>query len=227
MPPITVRESDASDSDAINALVTELARDFGGIDVLVSNLAFAKPVESLADLKRGSFELSLRYTAWPVVELVQASRAIDEIILVHIAAIDPETFEVLQSFAACFHHYARIMLQEIAPAPLDHLASVERHRQAHAPISTRIGIVSRAHRKRHQIVDVVEVPATKKAHVSPIRPSPALTHPRAVSQAESTTISALKSSFIISHASSIPSSFASPRDSTMREYIGLESLSTP
>src|SRR5690242_2764184 len=63
LPPITVRESDASDSDAINALVTELARDFDGIDVLVSNLAFAKPVENLADLKRSSFELSLRYTA--------------------------------------------------------------------------------------------------------------------------------------------------------------------
>jgi len=33
-------------------------------------------VDGLADLKRSSFELSLRYTAWPVVELVQATRAI-------------------------------------------------------------------------------------------------------------------------------------------------------
>ena len=45
---------------------------------------------------------------------------------------------------------------------------------------------------------------------STVIPSPALTLPRAVSQADSTTISALKSSFMISHASRSPSSFEFP-----------------
>jgi enoyl-[acyl-carrier-protein] reductase (NADH) len=42
----------------------------------VSNVAFAKVVHGLEDLKRGSLDLSIGYSAWPVVDLVQASEEI-------------------------------------------------------------------------------------------------------------------------------------------------------
>jgi len=66
-------------------------------------------------------------------------------------------------------------------------------------------------------------PATKSAQLIPMTPSPAPTRPRAVSHADSTIISALRSRFIISHASKSPSSFVLPSGcaSTTCEYIGL------
>jgi NAD(P)-dependent dehydrogenase (short-subunit alcohol dehydrogenase family) len=74
LPPVEVRESDAGDPDAVRELMRELKRDRDRLDVIISNLAFAKPVHDMADLKRSSFELSLRYSAWPVVDLVQAAQ---------------------------------------------------------------------------------------------------------------------------------------------------------
>lgn len=66
-------ESDVADSDAMRELVRDVKRRYDRLDVLVSNVAFAKVADTLAELKRSSFELSLRYSAWPVVELVQAA----------------------------------------------------------------------------------------------------------------------------------------------------------
>ena len=63
----------------------------------------------------------------------------------------------------------------------------------------------------HWLTTVVGQPAIKKAQASPIMPSPAPTLPRAVSQAESTASSAFSFRFIISRASSKPSSALGPR----------------
>ncbi len=76
LPPLTVRESDAGDPAAVRELMRELRREHRRLDVVISNLAFAKPVAELTDLKRSSFELSLRYSAWPVVDLVQAAHEV-------------------------------------------------------------------------------------------------------------------------------------------------------
>jgi NAD(P)-dependent dehydrogenase (short-subunit alcohol dehydrogenase family) len=72
--PIVV-ESDASEPAATQALMADIARLQVPLRAIISNVAFAKTVDSLADLKRGSLELSLRYSAWPVVELPAAARA--------------------------------------------------------------------------------------------------------------------------------------------------------
>jgi enoyl-[acyl-carrier-protein] reductase (NADH) len=40
----------------------------------VSNVAFAKIVRDLQDLKRNALDLSLAYSAWPIVDLVQAAQ---------------------------------------------------------------------------------------------------------------------------------------------------------
>ena len=48
-----------------------IKRARGHLDVIVSNVAFAKVIHELDDLKRSALELSLGYSAWPVVELTR------------------------------------------------------------------------------------------------------------------------------------------------------------
>jgi NAD(P)-dependent dehydrogenase (short-subunit alcohol dehydrogenase family) len=67
-------ESDVSDHDAMRELMTEIKRESGHLDVVVSNVAFAKVINELSDLKKNALDLSLSYSAWPVVELTQMAR---------------------------------------------------------------------------------------------------------------------------------------------------------
>jgi len=72
--PVVV-ESDVSDPAATRALMADIARLRVPLRAIVSNVAFAKTVAGIDDLKRGSLELSLRYSTWPVFELPEAARA--------------------------------------------------------------------------------------------------------------------------------------------------------
>jgi NAD(P)-dependent dehydrogenase (short-subunit alcohol dehydrogenase family) len=73
--PVIV-ESDASDPAAVRELMTLVREQAPQLDVVISNVAFAKRIDGVNDLKRGSMELSLRYSAWPLVDLAQAAREV-------------------------------------------------------------------------------------------------------------------------------------------------------
>ncbi len=73
LPVPRIVEADAGDPEATRELMALLQAEVGRLDVVISNVAFAKVVRDLEDLKRNAFELSLRYSAWPVVDLVQAA----------------------------------------------------------------------------------------------------------------------------------------------------------
>ena len=45
----------------------------GALDIVISNVAFAKTVQEVRDLRRRALERSLAYSAWPIVDLVQAA----------------------------------------------------------------------------------------------------------------------------------------------------------
>jgi 3-oxoacyl-[acyl-carrier protein] reductase len=62
-------ESDAGDPEAVRAALAEIRRSRGRLDAIISNVAVAKPIHATSELKRNTFELSLRYTCWPIVEL--------------------------------------------------------------------------------------------------------------------------------------------------------------
>lgn len=68
-------EADVADAEASDTLMQTIAERFGRLDVLISNVAFGKVAGELDELKRNSFELSLRYSAWPVVDLLQRAHA--------------------------------------------------------------------------------------------------------------------------------------------------------
>lgn len=70
-----VCEADVGDGDANDALMQGVRERFGKLDVLISNVAFGKVTGELSELKRSSFELSMRYSAWPLVDLLQRAHA--------------------------------------------------------------------------------------------------------------------------------------------------------
>lgn len=73
LPPPYVIESDVSDSEATRALMLEIKEKVEAIDVVISNVSFAKVINDIWDYKRNSFELSLQYSTWPFVDLLQAA----------------------------------------------------------------------------------------------------------------------------------------------------------
>ncbi|RSM73678.1 SDR family oxidoreductase [Kibdelosporangium aridum] len=75
LPPPVVVEADASDPAATRALMAHIKSKTGQLHAVVSNVSFAKAVNTIDDLKRSSMELSLGYSAWPVVDLVQSAHA--------------------------------------------------------------------------------------------------------------------------------------------------------
>jgi NAD(P)-dependent dehydrogenase (short-subunit alcohol dehydrogenase family) len=76
LAPPHIVESDASDAEATRALMAAIKERVGRLDVIVSNVAFSKTVHDIGDLKRSALNLSLGYSAWPLVDLVQAAQEV-------------------------------------------------------------------------------------------------------------------------------------------------------
>jgi NAD(P)-dependent dehydrogenase (short-subunit alcohol dehydrogenase family) len=76
LPPPVIVEADASDPGATRDLMRLIGERGGRLRLVVSNVAFAKVAHELGDLKKSSLDLSLGYSAWPVVDLAQASREV-------------------------------------------------------------------------------------------------------------------------------------------------------
>jgi NAD(P)-dependent dehydrogenase (short-subunit alcohol dehydrogenase family) len=69
-------ECDASDAEATAELMALIKETSGRLDCLISNVAFSKVIHELSELKRNTLELSLRYSAWPIVDLVQTAQTV-------------------------------------------------------------------------------------------------------------------------------------------------------
>lgn len=117
-----VLESDASDPDATAALMADIREHHGRLDVVVSNVAFAKVAHELDELKRSSFELSLRYSAWPVVDLVQTAIAVfgappRRVIAVSSLGADvcPDGYDIAGSAKAAMEMLCRYLALRLAP----------------------------------------------------------------------------------------------------------------
>lgn len=68
-------ESDASDAESTRELMAFAHSKVNSLHAVVSNVAFAKVVQDIGDLRKAALDLSLGYSAWPVVELVQSAHA--------------------------------------------------------------------------------------------------------------------------------------------------------
>jgi NAD(P)-dependent dehydrogenase (short-subunit alcohol dehydrogenase family) len=76
LPLPRIVESDASDPEATRELMRVVRESGFRLHAVVSNVAFAKVVNELSDLRRSTMELSLRYSAWPVVDLTEAAKEV-------------------------------------------------------------------------------------------------------------------------------------------------------
>ncbi|MBA2664134.1 MAG: SDR family oxidoreductase [Bradymonadaceae bacterium] len=68
----TLLEADVSNEDDTRALLDAIARTHDGIDVFVSNVAFAQRTPTLESYKKRSFFKTLEYSAWPLVHYTAA-----------------------------------------------------------------------------------------------------------------------------------------------------------
>jgi NAD(P)-dependent dehydrogenase (short-subunit alcohol dehydrogenase family) len=76
LPAPRIVESDVSDPAATRDLMRVVLESNVPLAALVSNVAFAQVVGDIRDLRRASLELSLRYSAWPVLEMLHAAREV-------------------------------------------------------------------------------------------------------------------------------------------------------
>ena len=68
--PILV-QANASDADATRELMATIKAQTGKLDALINNVAFAKVVRGMDELSKSALDLSLAYSAWPLVEYIQ------------------------------------------------------------------------------------------------------------------------------------------------------------
>lgn len=122
LPRPRIAECDVADPEANRELLREIQAHHGGLDVLVSNVAFAKVADELEDLKRSSFELSLRYSAWPVVDLVQAAREVFGRVPRRVIAISslgaevcPDGYDLAGAAKASLEMLCRYLALRLAP----------------------------------------------------------------------------------------------------------------
>ncbi|CDZ81513.1 Enoyl-[acyl-carrier-protein] reductase [NADH] FabI [Candidatus Rubidus massiliensis] len=67
---ITSDIGNREDTDNLMKKIEKVCQE--GLDVIISNVAVSKMSKDLSDWKRNSLEISIRYSAWSIVDLVQA-----------------------------------------------------------------------------------------------------------------------------------------------------------
>lgn len=72
LPLPYIIQSDASDKQDLLALMGQIKEKVNSLDIIISNVAFSKIINNMGDLKRQSLDISLKYSAWPVVDLIQS-----------------------------------------------------------------------------------------------------------------------------------------------------------
>lgn len=73
--PPRIVEADVSRDDETEALLHEIAKDHGAVDILIANAGLAQRVTGLADYRKSSFFRTLEYSTWPLIDYTQRIRA--------------------------------------------------------------------------------------------------------------------------------------------------------
>lgn len=94
LPLPHVVESDASDPAATRELMGQVARHAPSLHAVVGNVAFGGTVADFESLSRTSLELSLRYSTWPILDLLRASKEVLGTLPRHALAISSDGGEV-------------------------------------------------------------------------------------------------------------------------------------
>lgn len=93
-PPIVI-QSDIGDRQDTLHLMEEIKRHCSKLDVIISNVAFSKKAEKLEDWKRQALEISVRYSAWSVIDLLQTHQEILQSLPRYMIAISSDGPDVI------------------------------------------------------------------------------------------------------------------------------------
>ena len=75
-PPPKILEADAGSTDDTKALLSEIKKTHGQVDVLISNVAFAQVVKTMDDYQKRSLLRSIEYSVWPMIDYMQQIKAV-------------------------------------------------------------------------------------------------------------------------------------------------------
>ncbi len=73
-PRPLIEMADVSRSEDTEALMARIKEDHDGVDILIHNVAFAARPKELKEYRKRSLIRSLEYSAWPLVDYVEAAR---------------------------------------------------------------------------------------------------------------------------------------------------------
>lgn len=74
-PEPLIIEADVANAGDTEDLMAAIAAEAGGVDVFVSNAAFAPPIASFESYVKRDFLRSIEYTTWPMASYTQAIKA--------------------------------------------------------------------------------------------------------------------------------------------------------
>jgi NAD(P)-dependent dehydrogenase (short-subunit alcohol dehydrogenase family) len=75
-PRPVIAEADAGSAEDTTALLEELKKTHGQIDVFISNVAFAQVVKTMEDYQKRALLRSIDYSVWPMVEYTKQIKTI-------------------------------------------------------------------------------------------------------------------------------------------------------
>lgn len=97
-------EADAGSSEDTKAVLGELKKKHDGIEVLVSNVAFAQVVKSMGDYQKRSLLRSIEYSVWPMIDYLQEIKAVFGCYpryLIGMSSQGPDKYTANYDFVAC------------------------------------------------------------------------------------------------------------------------------
>lgn len=92
-PPPLFAAADVSQRADTKALMETIAESASGIDIFVSNVAFAARTPTFGDYRKRSFFTSLEYSAWPLVEYLEVMDEAFGRLPRHVVAISSDGME--------------------------------------------------------------------------------------------------------------------------------------
>ena len=82
--------ADVSRPEDTRELLGRLKEDFDGVDIFVNNVAFAARTETLKAYRKRSLYKSLDYSAWPLVDYVEAIEEVFGAYPIHVVAVSSD-----------------------------------------------------------------------------------------------------------------------------------------
>lgn len=92
-PPYIVQSDVSSQQDNLQLMNLIKEKEYD-LDIVISNVAFSKIIQDISQLKRKTLELSIHYSAWPMVDLILGCKEVFDYYPKYILAISSDGADV-------------------------------------------------------------------------------------------------------------------------------------